>query len=30
LIRAHPDDYEPDFEAVFHKLVDKVYSPTTT
>src|ERR1700730_5389773 len=26
-IRAHPDDYEPDFEAVFHKLVDRLDPP---
>ena len=23
-IRAHPDNYDPDFEAVFHKLVDRL------
>lgn len=23
-IRAHPDDYDPDFEAVFHRLVAKL------
>jgi len=29
-IRAHPDDYEPDFEAVFHKLVDRLDPPTAS
>jgi tetratricopeptide (TPR) repeat protein len=28
LIRAHPDDYEPDFAAVFHQLVDRL-DPST-
>ena len=23
-IRAHPDDYEPGFEAIFHKLVNRL------
>ncbi len=27
VIRAHPDDYDPDFEAVFHKLVDRLDPP---
>jgi tetratricopeptide (TPR) repeat protein len=29
-IRAHPDNYDPDFEAVFHKLVDRLDPPTAT
>ncbi len=24
VIRAHPDDYDPDFEAIFHRLVDRL------
>jgi hypothetical protein len=24
LIRSHPDDYDPEFEAGFHKLVDRL------
>ena len=24
VIRDHPDDYDPDFEAVFHKLVERL------
>jgi tetratricopeptide (TPR) repeat protein len=27
IIRAHPDDYDPDFEAVFQKLVDRLDPP---
>jgi tetratricopeptide (TPR) repeat protein len=27
VIREHPDDYDPDFEAVFHKLVDRLDPP---
>jgi hypothetical protein len=23
-IRDHPDDYEPGFEAIFHKLVNRL------
>ena len=29
-IRAHPDSYDPDFEAVFQKLVDRLDPPTAT
>jgi tetratricopeptide (TPR) repeat protein len=29
-IRAHPDDYEPDFEAVFHKLVTRLDPSAST
>jgi tetratricopeptide (TPR) repeat protein len=29
-IRAHPDNYDPDFEAVFHKLVDRLDPPAAT
>jgi tetratricopeptide (TPR) repeat protein len=29
-IRAHPDSYDPDFEAVFHKLVDQLDPSTPT
>ena len=28
-IRDHPDQYDPDFEAVFQKLVDRLDPPTT-
>ena len=28
-VRAHPDQYEPDFEATFHRLIPKP-DPTTT
>jgi tetratricopeptide (TPR) repeat protein len=28
-VRAHPDQYEPDFEATFHRLIQKL-DPTTT
>jgi tetratricopeptide (TPR) repeat protein len=27
VIRDHPDDYDPDFEAVFHKLVERLDPP---
>ena len=27
VIRDHPDDYDPEFEAVFHKLVDRLDPP---
>ena len=27
VIRAHPDDYDPEFEAVFQKLVDRLDPP---
>jgi tetratricopeptide (TPR) repeat protein len=30
VIREHPDDYDPDFEAVFHKLVDRLDPPAAT
>src|ERR1700730_15707225 len=30
VIRAHPDNYDPNFEAVFHKLVDRLDPPTAT
>ena len=26
-IRAHPDDYEPDFEAIFQELVNRLDPP---
>jgi hypothetical protein len=29
-IRAHPEQYDPEFEAIFHKLVARLYSPTST
>jgi predicted TPR repeat methyltransferase len=29
-IREHPDDYEPGFEEVFVKLVDRLDPPTET
>ena len=29
-IREHPDDYEPSFEEVFVKLVDRLDPPTET
>ena len=29
-IRDHPDDYEPSFEEVFVKLVDRLDPPTAT
>jgi hypothetical protein len=29
-IRAHPEQYDPELEAVFHKLVARLYSPTST
>jgi tetratricopeptide (TPR) repeat protein len=29
VIRDHPDDYDPEFEAVFHKLVDRLDPPGT-
>jgi len=29
-IRANPDSYDPDFEAVFHKLVDQLDPSTPT
>jgi tetratricopeptide (TPR) repeat protein len=29
-IKEHPDDYEPDFEDVFVKLVDRLDPPTAT
>jgi len=29
-IRAHPDNYDPDFEAAFHRLVDLLDPPATT
>lgn len=27
VIRDHPDDYDPEFEAVFQKLADKLDPP---
>jgi tetratricopeptide (TPR) repeat protein len=30
VIRAHPDDYDPEFEAVFQKRVDRLDPPTAT
>ena len=27
VIRAHPDDYDPEFEAVFQKLIDRLDPP---
>jgi hypothetical protein len=30
VIRAHPDDYDPDFEAIFHRLVDRLNPPAAT
>ncbi len=27
VIRDHPDDYDPEFEAVFHRLVDRLDPP---
>jgi len=24
MIRAHPEDYDPGFEAIFHRLVEKL------
>jgi tetratricopeptide (TPR) repeat protein len=27
VIRDHPDDYDPEFEAVFHKLVERLDPP---
>ena len=30
VIRANPDDYDPGFEAVFHKFVDRLDSPAAT
>jgi hypothetical protein len=29
-IRDHPDDYEPGYEEVFVKLVDRLDPPTAT
>ena len=29
-VRAHPDDYEPEFEAIFHKLVKRLDPPATS
>lgn len=29
-IHAHPDDYDPEFEAVFHDLIDKLDPPATS
>lgn len=26
IIRAHPDDYDPEFETVFHRLIDRLDS----
>jgi tetratricopeptide (TPR) repeat protein len=28
-VRAHPNQYEPDFEATFHRLIQKLDPPTT-
>jgi tetratricopeptide (TPR) repeat protein len=28
-VRAHPDQYEPEFEATFHRLIAKLDPPTT-
>jgi hypothetical protein len=28
-IRARPDNYDPDFEAAFHRLVDRLDSSAT-
>jgi tetratricopeptide (TPR) repeat protein len=28
-VRAHPDQYEPEFEATFHRLIQKLDPPTT-
>jgi tetratricopeptide (TPR) repeat protein len=30
VIRAHPDDYDPEFEAVFQKRVDRLDPPPAT
>jgi hypothetical protein len=30
VIRANPDDYDPDFEAIFHRLVDLLDPSTAT
>lgn len=27
-VRAHPDQYEPEFEATFHRLIAKLDPPT--
>jgi tetratricopeptide (TPR) repeat protein len=29
-IRTHPDDYEPGFEAIFHKIVNRLDPPATS
>jgi tetratricopeptide (TPR) repeat protein len=29
-VRAHPDQYEPEFEALFHRLIAKLDPPTAT
>jgi len=29
MIRAHPEDYDPGFEAIFHRLVEKL-DPSAT
>jgi hypothetical protein len=30
VIRAHPENYDPDFEAIFHRLVEKLDPSVTT
>ena len=30
LIRAHPDDYDPGFEDIFHNLVAKLDPPAAS
>jgi tetratricopeptide (TPR) repeat protein len=30
VIRAHPESYDPSFEAIFHKLVDKLDPPAVS